>query len=329
MKSLKAKLMATVAMLLTATVMLTSASFAWFTISTAPEVKGITAQVVTNENLEIAFAKGTAVPDAAAVGDTTKGYTWGNLVDVTTATSAQKTDWEAFATGNTNITLRPAGLGTYTDADKTYTAGTNAAAGNFYYPSYGTDGRVSQLTAMTTETPFTNNTNATAFGTLVGENSHVYGYYVDFWLRSNVGGQVTLATAVSRDGANNDMGAGSTFTASGTTAADKTLAANIRIAFRELGVEGTTIDPSTNAGTATPATISYIADATRSSFSGNVVSLDANQGKLVRMFVYLDGENVTNAAASIDNTTLGGTLNLQFAITAVNNAMDVRTAQGG
>lgn len=83
-----------VAMLLALSViMLTSASFAWLTISRAPEVSQVATNVAANGNLEIALATGDGkeAPDESKVGDSaaTKGQTtaganitWGNLINL-------------------------------------------------------------------------------------------------------------------------------------------------------------------------------------------------------------------------------------------------------
>ena len=65
-KSIRKKLMAAVAMLLVACIMVVSSSYAWFTLSTAPEVTGIQTSVGANGNLEIALATGT-LTDASLI----------------------------------------------------------------------------------------------------------------------------------------------------------------------------------------------------------------------------------------------------------------------
>ena len=75
--------------------MMTSATFAWLTISRRPEVTGVNTSVAANGNLEIALATGTLnnskAPGESQVGDSssTKGQsitaaniTWGNLVNL-------------------------------------------------------------------------------------------------------------------------------------------------------------------------------------------------------------------------------------------------------
>ena len=84
MKSIKAKLFASVAMLLIAAVLMTSASFAWFTVSTAPEVSPLDVTMTATKNLEIARGTTGAASDVSGLevgtndaGDQTK---WGGTV---------------------------------------------------------------------------------------------------------------------------------------------------------------------------------------------------------------------------------------------------------
>ena len=98
-KSIQKKLLAATSMLLVACIMLISASYAWFTLSTAPEIKGITTTIGANGNLEIALADESTWADPDGTVKTTVGagnlgsgldtnavknvnITWGNLIDV-------------------------------------------------------------------------------------------------------------------------------------------------------------------------------------------------------------------------------------------------------
>ena len=67
----KKKLTAAVAMLLVSAIMVVSSTYAWFTLSTAPEVTGITTTVGANGNLEIALSpeNGDAAGITSKVGD--------------------------------------------------------------------------------------------------------------------------------------------------------------------------------------------------------------------------------------------------------------------
>ena len=90
MKHLRTKLLAAVAMLAIAAIMMTTASYAWFTISTNPEISDIKANVAANGNLEIQLAKGTlsagvvtyAAPAPSGTSDAGQNQKWGNLVDL-------------------------------------------------------------------------------------------------------------------------------------------------------------------------------------------------------------------------------------------------------
>ena len=54
-QGLKRKLMSALAMLLVSTILMSTTSYAWFVLSTAPEVTGIETQVGSNGSLEIAL----------------------------------------------------------------------------------------------------------------------------------------------------------------------------------------------------------------------------------------------------------------------------------
>lgn len=118
--SIKSKLTAAVAMLLVAFFMVVSSSFAWFTLSTAPEVKGITTTVGANGNLEIALLYDKENPtksltDLASsvktgfVGTnpsvTTTNTYWGNLVSLSDPKGLEKDPY-----GLEKIKLLPARL---------------------------------------------------------------------------------------------------------------------------------------------------------------------------------------------------------------------------
>ena len=104
-RDIKAKLMAAIAMLLVSSIMMVSTTYAWFTLSTAPEVTGITTSIASNGNLEIALSprsgNGAEVGDAttATTGWAAKNMTWGNLLDMSDASY-----------GLAGLTLAPAQL---------------------------------------------------------------------------------------------------------------------------------------------------------------------------------------------------------------------------
>lgn len=83
-RSIRKKLMAAIAMVLVASIMVVSSSYAWFTLSTAPEVKGITTSVGSNGNLEMALRTGTLqeISTSTGLAFPAANTTWGNLVDL-------------------------------------------------------------------------------------------------------------------------------------------------------------------------------------------------------------------------------------------------------
>ena len=125
-KSIQKKLLAATSMLLVACIMLISASYAWFTLSTAPEIKGITTTIGANGNLEIALADDSTWVNPndlkTSVGDASN-ITWGNLIDVSDAYGLE------------GISLLPSRLG----------LGTGNLINSLMFPKYGSDGRVTSL----------------------------------------------------------------------------------------------------------------------------------------------------------------------------------------
>ena len=132
--SLRERVIAVAILLAMSASMLSSASFAWLTISRNPEVTNISTNIAANGNLEVALASGdgSQAPGESAVGDSAAAtgqsvvganVTWGNLINLADPSY-----------GLEHLTLRPAELNT---ADLLY-APLNAAV-------YKKDGRVSGL----------------------------------------------------------------------------------------------------------------------------------------------------------------------------------------
>lgn len=131
---LRERVIAVALLLVMSASMLASASFAWITLSAAPEVTGMATTVAANGNLEIALAQGSTTkaaekPGESQVGDSSANEeqtivgantTWGNLVNVSDPTY-----------GLSNIALRPALLSDY-----------NRTVYPLNGASYGEDGRV-------------------------------------------------------------------------------------------------------------------------------------------------------------------------------------------
>lgn len=154
---IRERVIAMAMLLVMSIVMMSSATYAWLLISTAPEVSGANTTVAANGNLEIALAgrmvtlgelypdqypEGTdgrdnlvlQPPEVSKVGDSTAkegqtiaaaNLTWGNLVNLSDASY-----------GLENLTLRPAQLNTM-----------SLLSSPLYGAAYGGDGRVSQLTS--------------------------------------------------------------------------------------------------------------------------------------------------------------------------------------
>ena len=157
-RDIKSKLVAAVCMLLVSCIMMVSSTYAWFTLSTAPEVTGITTAVGANGNLEMALMPGmkdansayaTIAEAMAAIGNATGSLstlqantTWGNLVDLSDDSY-----------GLDKITLYPSTMEPTAEGNlPTYYLGT---------PKYGADGRFSGLNYTASAAIH----NAGAFGT--------------------------------------------------------------------------------------------------------------------------------------------------------------------
>ena len=138
---LKHKLISAGAMLLVSAIMMVSSSYAWYVLSTAPEVSNIKTQVGANGALEIALlnAESWNNLDLLDMGDidesataenpiaaTVANLTWGNLVNLDDASY-----------GLDKIILNPARLFIMPDGD-----GYKVNSVPLKTPIYGEDGRV-------------------------------------------------------------------------------------------------------------------------------------------------------------------------------------------
>ena len=132
---LRERVIAVALLLAMSVAMMTSATFAWITLSRAPEVSGVSTTVAANGNLEIALVDSEGSrPNESQVGDSsaTKGQsvvasniTWGNLVNLSDP-----------AYGLEKLTLRPAQLNT-----------ASLLESPLYGAVYGQDGRITQLSS--------------------------------------------------------------------------------------------------------------------------------------------------------------------------------------
>lgn len=144
--SLRAKLMSTVAMLLVASTLLVTSSYAWFVMSTAPEVTGIDTQVGANGALEIALLNDETwidlskldmmdIDENAVLGSASSNLQWGNLIDLSDSSY-----------GLSSIVLNPSRLyiqeeGEQSDGSMGYSVNEKLLK----TPVYGEDGRVKGL----------------------------------------------------------------------------------------------------------------------------------------------------------------------------------------
>ncbi len=318
MKHLKTKLMMSVVSLMLATIMMTSASFAWFTISTAPEISNVTTKMTANNNLEIMldnnYAAGadgadnaartldptTGAAEATAGTNELRNVYWGNLVDVDTFFKA--TDGYL-----SKLLLRPV-LATPTGGVITFAA-----------PTFAQDGRIDGKRDLKAVTVTGKPAGVKAYqfqtgdGTAVTDNGlYCYCYSIDFWLRTNAasGTKVTLGAAAVRGGEFSETGLGSWITTNKVT---------VKIS------DGTALhDVKLTAGSASDVGEGKFVMA----FDGeDGITLAANTAKKITVYVYMDGANFTNADFATTATDVA--MNIQFVsadITAANAAPIIETA---
>ena len=137
-KGIKAKLMAATSLLLVSAILLSLTTYAWFILSTAPEVTEMQTTAGANGSLEIALQSGDTVSDindiknhvgdSSAVGSLKEANsTWGNVVDLSGNTY-----------GLQGLSLLPARLNMNAD-------GTVSKSSPLIMPLFGQDGRISEL----------------------------------------------------------------------------------------------------------------------------------------------------------------------------------------
>ena len=263
---LRNKLIAAISMLLVSSIMMVSSTYAWFTLSTAPEVKNISTTVAGNGSLEIALMPTTGLLKditAGAVGNNatvvSKNIKWGNQVDLSDA-----------AYGLNDISLNPAKLNTTkTNVDGNEVVNIDKTA-PLAVAEYGFDGRIAGVKADKVgvkskadgEGFDSEHYGVRAIGELTGTKvTSAYGYVVDLAMRVNTTGadgtkgKLLLQTEKANriyDGSNNaeTMGGGSTMSFSVPTDANlkagalKELLGAIRITFvKDYGVSGDGITP--------------------------------------------------------------------------------------
>ena len=195
-KKTRAELISAIAMLLVAAIAMTSASFAWFTLSTAPEV-AVEVQMGTTANLEIARASsGAWLSSGTTVGDST-------LITEVTSNDALRLgdDLREFAWGSRVSNFEGAeGIN--------FPVVPTTGSFNYAYPYYGEDGRTEGLKngflagamqagdAVMGVRPYTTDIyTVTSASTSTREKTVAVGYMV--WLRSNQDVEDLTMTAIS------------------------------------------------------------------------------------------------------------------------------------
>lgn len=144
-QTLKKRLMAALAMLLVSTTMMSTTTFAWFVLSTAPEVTGIETQVGANGSLEIVLLNTETRANMSTIraglgggslqeNQITANNVWGNLIDL---------GYTEYGLGE--LTLLPARLDATANGES-YSVDLNKLLA---VPNYGYDGRIIELTRDT------------------------------------------------------------------------------------------------------------------------------------------------------------------------------------
>lgn len=317
--SVRAKLVSAVAMLLVATTMVVSSTYAWFTLSTAPEVSGITTAIGANGALEIRLN---------SANDGRSNHTPGNIVDL--APDSVNDPY-----GLSKVILLPSQLVTTTDA------GGAAIIDPQYvqFPTYGANGKPGELVKNATAGVFNNGnfftsteTGVRAIGVSSGLTDRQYAYRNAKYAASNYASQATTTAATSLNTNGGVLGGivikkatqdGATYTpaeltALGTIVADlKTAAGYIETAYEEMIVALAASALVTGDGS--DAVYSTI----RNNFNNDTLTL-AQIATAQAIAVEIDG---TTYSVSIAGTALLSAINaLQTTIGNINAAQDAYDA---
>lgn len=320
------KLYAVISLLLVASLLLTSTSFAWLTLALAPEVTGITAAVGANGNLEIALNVNgvgsgmfTAVedPSIGIEGAYEKNPYWGNVIDLSD---------ERY--GLTSLRMKPASFN-YTATGQT---ALNVEA-PFVFANYGIDGRITKLSQTNVVTSF----DGTASKYVVSSNHGVrmasgkemtdagqdykdqYAFCVDLLFRTNAASANLLLQTEGIDRIYTEEDAPEEWPYSDNYEAAQGLGSQIKMDNQELleALRVAFIDTITGE-------IYGVAKADKEGFlylsndSGSAIIKPLTKNEIVplTMWVYLDGEVVQNLHASF-NADTEMKVNIQFATDAL------------
>lgn len=340
MKDLKKKLTAAGAMLVVSAVMLSGVSYAWFTLSTNPEVKGIKATATSNASLEIAYNELSTAPTADENNTklTGKSDTYGNLVTMGAKDdSSSQSAW----TGLEKV-LRPM---KYSTNNK------------FQYMKYGEDGRQSELAdlSLASATTSTEGGVKDACGNIqLNDNGKTvnYGYYVRYWMRTNNKGDNNIVLTTAQNRSNDEAAAQGSGTSITLTINDKSslsenameeLIKHVRLGFSNSVIGNNTtpkavssniakeIDPSSWTVTkSTDKKSVTLTLPTQSESDGTSIgiNLEQNVDTAVYMYVYLDGTTMGNDLANaVKDGNAEITVNTQFSNSNMDDSMGM-TATG-
>jgi len=217
--TLKKKLTASLAMLLVSTVMMTTTTFAWFVLSTAPEVTGIETQVGANGSLEIVLLNTETRANMSTIraglgggslqeNKITANHVWGNLIDL---------GYTEYGLGE--LTLLPARLDATANGD-TYTVDLNKLLA---VPEYGYDGRIIELTHDTASA-------------IYQENDFLYSGAQDYGVRAIGTSDALSPQGSALSSAKTNI---TTWTKSARTGAQAALSNNLEGLFAIIMVHGT------------------------------------------------------------------------------------------
>ena len=318
-------------MLLIGSIMIVQVTYAWLSLSTAPELSGTETHVSANGSLEIALLNAETFADVstirsgvgtsiAATNLLDANETWGNIVDLNDDSY-----------GLANIILHPSVL--------------NVQEGIIQdnilsMPIFGHDGRIESLedTAQTRICSSAGKFEDYGYGvraigpistdadSLQETISKTLGYAIDLSLKTNAEKshlllQTDRLNRIYTDGSDTTMGEGSNMRFAvqdlGEESARQLISA-IRVVFAEpipdgyklLAIARLDTDKMTNSDAIYQAPL-YLEDDPDK--TADITTLEMNQAKKVTAIVYLDGRFVENAILSAtSSTSLIGTLNLQF-----------------
>ncbi len=161
-----------------------------------------------------------------------------------------------------------------------------------------------------------------------------YGYAIDLAFKTNAAGsnlllQTDATQRIYSDSENTEtMGSGSnmTFESSDSSFSSeqvKSLMSSIKIVFVD-SASNILLEAEldTDSAVLTSSGAGYTADIIPVDGDDVITALTQNVATTVKAIVYLDGETVTNADVAISNTSMTGTMNLQFASDATLVPMD-------